>query len=399
MRVLHVLDHSIPLQSGYTHRTRAILREQRRLGWETSHLTSEKHPSEVLEEEVEGLVFHRTLPTGGLSGSLPVVRQLAVIRSLERRLSDVAKRVKPDVLHAHSPALNGVAALRVGRALGIPVVYELRAFWEDAAVDHGTSGEGGLRYRLSRGLESRVLKRADWVTTICEGIRADIVARGVPASKVTVIPNAVDVEGFTVERNRDEALARELGLNGAPVVGFVGSFYGYEGLALLLEALALLRDRGKKVQALLVGGGYEEERLRERARALGLGGQAIFTGRVPFERVRAYYDLIDLLVYPRLPMRLTETVTPLKPLEAMAMGKRLLASNVGGHRELVRDGETGFLFEAGDRTDLARKLEGLLSQDADEALRQRARRFVEGERTWARSVARYRPVYEALARA
>jgi glycosyltransferase involved in cell wall biosynthesis len=96
-------------------------------------------------------------------------------------------------------------------------------------------------------------------------------------------------------------------------------------------------------------------------------------------------------------MKLTETVTPLKPLEAMAMGKLLVASNVGGHRELIRDGETGLLFEAGSASDLVRKV--LLAFEDEELRRRipiRARRFVEEERTWAKGVAGYRPVYERL---
>lgn len=131
-------------------------------------------------------------------------------------------------------------ALRVGKRLGLPVTYEVRAFWEDAAVDHGTTAEGSLRYRLTRQIETHVLKRADHVFTICKGLRNDILARGVPAQKVTVIPNAVDVESFTVGGASDAVLRKELGLQGATVIGFIGSFYAYEGLDLLIQALPRL---------------------------------------------------------------------------------------------------------------------------------------------------------------
>ena len=181
LRILHILDHSIPLQSGYTFRTRAILREQRRLGWETFHLTSPKHAAPGgPEEDVDGLHFYRTPQDSGALARLPVVRELALMRATARRLEEVARDVRPDILHAHSPVLNAIPALWVGRRLGIPVVYEVRAFWEDAAADHGTSREWGLRYRLTRALETFAMRRAGHVTTICEGLKQDIVSRGIP---------------------------------------------------------------------------------------------------------------------------------------------------------------------------------------------------------------------------
>lgn len=247
MRILHVLDHSAPLLSGYTYRTLGILREQRRLGWETEHVTGPKHASDVTEEEAEGFVFHRTPKPAGVIAELPLLKQLAVMRALEGRLDELVPTIGPDILHAHSPSLNGLAALRVGRRRGIPVLYEMRASWEDAAVDHGTSSEDGLRYRLSRDLETHVLEKAAAVTTICQGLAHDIIARGIPQSKVTVIPNAVDVERFPAERRRDDTLARRFGLEGSDVVGFIGSFYAYEGLDLLLEAFpSLLQKRPKR---------------------------------------------------------------------------------------------------------------------------------------------------------
>ncbi len=397
MRVLHVLDHSAPILSGYTYRTLSILREQVRRGWETCQVTSSKHPSKSLEDEAEGFHFFRTPQPNGLGSRLPLLKQLAVVRSLERRLLELAPKLAPDLLHAHSPALNGLAALRAGRRLGLPVLYEVRAFWEDAAVDHGTSRDGGTRYRASRALETHVLRKADSVTVLCEGIRKDVAARGIPEGKVTVIPNSVDVERFSTERRRDPELTRALGLDGCEVLGFLGSFYAYEGLELLIEAFPALLSKRPRLRAILVGEGPREEVLRRRVRELGIEDKVLFPGRVPHSEVRRYYDLVDVLVYPRFAMRLTEMVTPLKPLEAMAMGKLLVASNVGGHRELIRDGETGLLFEAGNVSDLVRKV--LLAFEDEELGRRipaRARRFVEDERTWGRAVAAYGPVYERL---
>jgi PEP-CTERM/exosortase A-associated glycosyltransferase len=292
--------------------------------------------------------------------------------------------------------LNALPAIWVGRRHGVPVVYELRASWEDAAVDHGTTTEGSLRYRVSRGLESLALHLADQVTTICEGLRGDIAQRGVSRDKITVIPNAVDVTAFTFDAPPDEALRSRLGLQGATVLGFAGSFYGYEGLSLLIDAAQRMLPRHPDLRVLRVGGGPQDSALRAQAAAAGMADRVLFTGRVPHAEVQRYYELIDVLAYPRLPIRLTELVTPLKPLEAMAQGHLLVASDVGGHRELIEDGKTGILFRAGDGADLATKVLGALSlPDGGASIRVNGRAFVERERSWKRSVANYRDIYAA----
>ena len=306
----------------------------------------------------------------------------------------MAQQIKPDLLHAHSPVLNAYPALHVGRQLGIPVVYEIRAFWEDAAVDHGTQSEWGLRYRLTRAMETRAVRQANQVVTICGGLRGDLIARGIPLVKIGVVPNAVDIEQFSRGGEPDPALKARLGLGDSQVIGFLGSFYAYEGLDLLIKALPLVLERAPDVKLLLVGGGPQEANLKAQAAALNLADKVVFVGRVPHAEVNHYYDLVDLLAYPRHAMRLTDLVTPLKPLEAMAQGHLLIASDVGGHQELIEDGHTGVLFRAGDAADLADKaLAALNLPDGGAALRANGRHFVESERNWARSIANYRDIY------
>lgn len=398
MRILHILDHSIPLHSGYTFRTRSILKAQRALGWETFHLTSIKQGlTNSLEEVIDNFHFYRTPVNNSFINTLPIINQIAVMTSLTQRLIEVVDIVKPDILHAHSPVLNAIPALYVGKRKGIPVVYEVRAFWEDAAVDHGTSNAGGLRYRLTRGLETYALKRANAITTICEGLRNDIVNRGIGEHKVTTIPNAVDLTQFSLNHSTDHSLKLQLGLQNKRVIGFIGSFYAYEGLEILLRSLPTLLPLYPDLHLLLVGGGPQENFLRQTAQTLGIQDKVIFTGRVPHEQVEKYYDLIEVLVYPRLSMRLTDLVTPLKPLEAMAQGKLFIASDVGGHRELIRDGETGLLFKSGDPDALAQKIIYLFNTpDLWKSLIQGGRAYVENERNWQNSVARYKPVYNQL---
>ncbi|WP_448556541.1 TIGR04063 family PEP-CTERM/XrtA system glycosyltransferase [Thalassotalea montiporae] len=398
MKVLHVLDHSIPLHSGYTFRTRAILKMQHQLGIETCHVTSPKHGNtEALVEQIDDLLFYRSGSANGILSKLPVLNQWSIIAPLEKRILEVIEREQPDIIHAHSPALNGMAALRAGKKAELPVVYEIRAFWEDAAVDHGTCKEGDLRYQMTRSLESHVVKQADAVTTICQGLKNDLIARGVAENKLTVIPNAVNVEQFECITEKDNELVEQLQLSNKKVLGFIGSFYAYEGLDLLVSSLPAILEKMPDVCLLLVGGGPQEQNLKSQVAALGLSEHVMFTGRIPHDQVNQYYSLIDLLVYPRKSMRLTDLVTPLKPLEAMAQGRLFLASDVGGHHELIVDKQTGYLFSADNSSALVTKVVDIFQQpQAWSEILANGRAYVEHDRNWKNSVSNYMPVYKKL---
>ena len=401
MRILHVLDHSLPLQSGYVFRTMGILRAQRALGWETIQLTTPKQrDSNGLLQDIDGFRFYRTGAPEGILSSWPIGQELSLMTVTGRRLGAVIDETKPDVIHAHSPVLNALPALSIGRKRGIPVIYEVRGFWEDAAVDHGTASAWGLRYRASRALETHALRRAAAATTICEGLRGEIVGRGIPAGKITVIPNSVDLEHFATLPSFDPALAESLGVADSMVVGFIGSFYAYEGLDLLLEALPRLVGTIPNLKVVLVGGGPDRERLEAMARDSGQGDKVVFTGRVAHEDVPRYYGLIDLLIYPRRRQRLTDLVTPLKPLEAMANGRVLVASDVGGHKELIEHERTGFLFRADDLDDLVATVQNVAGRRQSwPEIRLAGRAYIERERTWLTTVKRYEQVYADARRA
>lgn len=397
-RILHVLDHSLPTHSGYTFRTRALMKAQVAKGWEVAGVTGVRHPEPGPDgETVDGLTFYRTAP---IAPGMPVINEWREIGALARRVEALAQTWKPDVLHAHSPVLDGLAALRVGKQLGIPVIYEIRAFWEDASVGNGTGREGSLRYRLTKMLETRAVKAADAVAVICEGLRGDLIARGIDPAKITVSPNGVDLDLFGDPPPRDDALADTLGIAADDaVIGYIGSFYDYEGIDDLIAAMPALVAVQPRARLLLVGGGPMEAALKAQAAASPAAAQIHFVGRVPHHQVERYYSLIDILAYPRKKMRLTDLVTPLKPLEAMAQGKLVAASDVGGHRELIEDGQTGTLFAPDDPTAIANALAKLLENQAIWAERRRiARIFVETHRNWSSNILRYEPVYQRLLR-
>ena len=391
LRILHILDHSLPMHSGYTFRTRAILTAQQARGWDVMGVTGARHTADGPDvETVDGLTFYRTPAHQPAPTPLGEAREVA---ALAKRVDALVDEFKPDLLHAHSPVLTALAGLRVAKKRSLPLLYEIRAFWEDAAVGNGTGREGSLKYRAIKALETYAVNRADAVAVICEGLASDLIAREVPAEKIMISPNGVDLGLFGDPPPPDLALAAELGLTGKTVIGYVGSFYDYEGIDDLIAAMCLLPD----AHLLLVGGGPMEFALRRQSKDSPAKDRIHFIGRVPHDQVERYYSLIDILAYPRKKMRLTDLVTPLKPLEAMAQRRLVAASNVGGHRELIEDGVTGTLFAPDNPQALAAALNNLLADRAGwDERREAARKFVERDRNWSSNISRYEPVYHRL---
>lgn len=401
-RVLHVLDHSLPIHSGYTFRTRAILKAQEACGIEVRGLTGQRHEIEIDPPSapgaiavVDALTFHRT---AGVPGGPVLLSEFREMSALTRSIQTLARDWRPDLIHAHSPALCGGGALQAARALGVPFVYEIRAFWEDAAVGNKKGKEGSVKYRLIRALETQIASRADAVFTICEGLRDDLIARGLDPARIEVMRNGVDLSLFGDPPPRDAGLAQELGIAAdAPVIGYIGSFYDYEGVDDLIAAMPILRQSHPGARLLLIGGGERDEQWRAVAAALPEPDAVVFTGRVPHAQVERYYSLIDILTYPRKASRLTELVTPLKPLEAMAQRRIVAASNVGGHRELIEDGVTGALFEPDNPEACAASLTRLLdTPERWEAMRDAGLKHVRERHDWARNAQRYHSVYQHL---
>ena len=395
IRILHVLDHSLPHLSGYAVRSHYLLRSQRQLSLRPIALTSPKHGSDTAGAEIDGISYLRT-PPAPRSTALAGIGEFQLMLRLARRLAEVVREQDIQLVHAHSPVLNGIPALWVARRTGIPVVYEIRAFWEDAAVDHGTHREASLRYRTIRALETWLIRRVDAVGVISEGLAREVIARGISPDKVFRIPNGVDTELFHPAA-RDFELEHRWGLEGKVVIGFIGSFYRYEGLDLLVQAFANLAATCPQACLLLVGAGETADSLRTEVQRLGIESRIVFAGPVPHADIGRYYSVCDVLVYPRKSMRLTELVTPLKPLEAMAAGKAVVGSDVGGLRELIRDHETGMLFAASDPDDLARVLTVLVGRpELRNALGANARACVGCEREWKTLARVYEQTYAVL---
>lgn len=409
LKILHILHRSVPGTHGYAIRSAEIVRNQLRKGLEPIVITS---PSQSAmgpldregSEYIEGVRYFRT---GGrfLSPSVDVrdtskvraaLRVAQNINMLSKALS-VGRRYRPDLVHGHSPFTCGIVADAAGRMLGIPAVYEMRGIWEDSHVARRKIDESSPIYRVVRFLENRALRGADLCCFICESLKQEILHRGiVDESRAIVTPNGVDVKRFT-PGSAGEELEQRLGLAGARVVGYIGTFFHYEGLDVLLEAMINICGRFHDVRLLLVGDGELMTRLREVVAAAGMEDRIVFTGLVAHDQVPEYYRLCDIMVLPRRDTRETRLVTPLKPMEIMAMAKPLVASDIGGHRDSVIDGVNGILFRSEDVTDLTDKLVHLIEHpEIGKGLGGRARTWVEQNRDWEVLVERYIKAYAVL---
>jgi len=408
-RVLHLVNDALPSASaGYTIRTHEIALAQRaanldphvvtRCGFPVTQGTLDARRLVMLD----GIPYHRLLPW-----HMPARADKAAAQGLELA-ARLTGQLRPSLLHAASNYANAVIALALGKRYGLPVVYEVRGFWEDTWLSRHLDSDKRANselYRRSRELETWCMLAADLVVTLGVAMRDEIVARGVPADKVLIVPNAVSAE-FLKPLPDATALRKELGIKpDEHVVGVVSSLVPHEGIGTLLEATKLLRARGLPVRALIVGDGPERAALQRQAEALGLavgiagrsGGAAIFTGRVPADKVREFHALLDVFVVPRTPDRVCQLVTPLKPVEAMASGLCVVTSEVKALAEIIKPDVTGALTIPQDPVALADSLELLVcSPDIRRKLGEAAREWVARDRTWAHNAARYRDAYARL---
>ena len=404
LRILHVLHNSLPLLCGYSIRSGAIVSHQRSQGLDPIVVTSSRQPEsvEARVEFIDGTPHFRT--QAHAEPALPILRERALMRRLQERVEQVIGETRPHIVHAHSPVLVGLPALLAARKHGLPFVYEIRDLWENASVDRGKFRHNSPLYRLARGLETYVLRRADAVVTICDALRWDVTTRVRDPRKVFVVGNGVDTTVFDPASVKVATeFRRQWRLEGKRVIAYVGTFQPYEGLDLLIRAMPAIRAGASNAHLLIVGGSAGEstaveQELQARVASLALGPHVTFTGRVPHVLAKNAYAMADIVVCPRLLTRTTALTTPLKPLEAMSLGRALVISDVPGMRELVHDGETGATFPAGDVDGLARVCLRLLEDPAlRRALGERAHAWVVEHRQWATLVARYHDIYAPLA--
>lgn len=404
--VVSVLGQSLPLRSGgYATRSHGILTGLAEQGWDVAAVTrlgfpfdlwwradDERTPAPV--DVVDGIPYHRLLTEG--VRHYPRAPLPPYVEEGARGIADLARERHAGLIHASSLYDVGMAGLGAARRLGVPFVYEMRGLkqlLEDARQPLFSSSP---RRAYLDQLEGTVARSADALLVITEALGREMVGLGVDPERITVVPNGVDASRFT-PRGRNEALAERLGLSGTTVIGYVGGLVHYEGLDLLFRATAQMRERRQDFHVLVVGDGAHQRTLHALVEELDLGEMVTFTGRVPHEDVEEYLSLVDITPFPRKPFKVCELISPIKPFEAMAMRKTVVASDVAALAEIVEDGVTGRLFAKGDADDLARVLEELLDAPEERArLGDAARTWVVEERDWRRIVGVVDGVYREL---
>jgi glycosyltransferase involved in cell wall biosynthesis len=407
--VLQFVTNALPrTNAGYTVRTHKIALAQRELGLDPQVVTRLGYPmAQGIADvrplvEVDGIRYHRLLPW------LPPRDPVAAVGKGADLAGPLVEGLGPSVLHAVSNHLNAAVALELGRRHRLPVVYEVRGFLEDSWLsrDPAHTPESAF-YRLTRELETRCMREADAIVTLGTAMRDEIAERGIDPAKIFEVPNAVDEE-FLEPLPDGAGLRRDLGIGVDEfVVGLTSSFYGYEGIDTLIDAAALLRDRDTPIVLLLVGDGPERGALEHRAAERGLladdgtgndgragAARVLFTGRVPMSSVRQFHAVLDVFAVPRRADRVCQLVTPLKPVEAMAGGIPVIASDVKALGEIVEPGVTGTLTLPEDPEAWANSLQELIySPERRQKIGQAAQEWVRAERTWRAVTARYLDAY------
>ena len=399
MKILHVMDHSLPRTDGYTIRAKYMLEAQVGAGHEVTVLTSPSQGGNASDASINGVHYCRS--QYNKYEKFDVARgakQLVFGSAIAHAMKNLMAHEQFDLIHAHTPFTIARVALTEARKHKLPFVYEKRNLWEESARARGkTSGKWPF-YQIARAMDRWVSVRADAICTITQALRANTIALGAAADRVFVVGNGVDVDAFkpqAASSEISEIRARCAGnIENAFVIGFIGSFFLFEGLPLLIEAFAELSPKYPCARLVLVGDGEDRQQVDQLIAKLALSDRAWVVGSVPHTTVLDYYAAMDALVYPRYPSMLTNMISPLKPLEPMAMARCVIGSNVGGIAELINNGETGLLFEAGSRSALIEVLEKLLCGKIDAAqLGARARAHVVANRQWRNMSATYEPAY------
>lgn len=396
-RICYVLHNSLPYSSGgYGTRSHGVAGGMLAAGHEVVVLTRPGFPVDIkaelsdadvpAEDLIDGIRYVRTLEPRRKGMSM-LQYVTAAADALERQM----RRVQPQVVISASNHVTALPALVAARRLGLPFVYEVRGLWEITRISREQEFEDTPAFAVQSLLEAKVAQLADHVYTLTEPMREELQSRGVPRAKIDLLPNSCDPARF-VPRARDAALAARLGIpDGVPVVGYIGTFVDYEGLEDLALACALLKQRGVTFRLMLVGNenasgtdrGPITEQILRIAEAEGMTDWLIMPGRVPHEEVESYYSLIDIAPFPRKPWPVCEMVSPMKPLEALAMEKAVLVSSVRALTEMIADGQTGRVFDKGSVASLADRLQELIADPAQRlALGRQGRTWVSAERTW-----------------
>lgn len=400
MKVLHILYQSYPNISGSSTRTKDILINQKKFGLSPICITSPFQKGEKVQNGIEmifGIKYYRCynnvdnyIISEDNKGLFSRLGKLTRILNFQKIILKIVKSESPDILHAHAMFFCAIPAIRIGRMYNIPVIYEVRSLWEDRRKD---SNPFNLYYQLEniilRAIETYCMKKANHIVSISEKLKDDIVKRGISSNKISVVGNAVDLE--FIEKQNFKINKR---VNSSLNFGYIGSISPIEGLSILIE---LFKEKFEGLNLLIYGSGKISE-VQGIITQIGNSKNIKYFGLLKREEIYKAYENIDVIINPRIMLPITDTITPLKPLEAMAFGKIVIASDVGGMKELIIDGYNGFLFKSGSILDLEYCIKRVLhlENNENESIRKNSKNFINNKKSWLINAGLYSNIYKQL---
>jgi PEP-CTERM/exosortase A-associated glycosyltransferase len=393
MRVLHIFDHSIPVHSDYSRRSIEIIKEQRRQGIETFHVTGIEHDAPYqANETIDGIDFYRCKKPLNPLGTLSPFQHKTAVNILHKKIEEIINTENVKVIHAHSPSSNGYAALKSGLKHNIPVHYEVRSFMEDEKVSLGVWEEGSRAYLKAQKNEMYVLEQATSITAVSQTLKDEMVLRGIDEGKITVVPDFLDLQNYKGPFDANVELQERMNVQDMVMLGYIGPFDECEGIDVLIRSMRSVILRVPNACLLLVGSGAIEGELQHLASRMMLGDRVIFTGCVPRDKLSDYFNMIDIMVYGRKSGRNSEMVPSFKLIEAMARQKNIIASDIGGHKDVIENGKTGMLFKSGDPIALADRIGDFVNDR--ESYVQDTLKFLSIERNKINMIKKYKEIYQ-----
>jgi len=404
-RVLYVLHNSLPYNSGgYATRGHGLMRGVKKTGWDVQVVTRRGYPHDRKGmndlptdklQVVDEIPYHRLIELEKGYGQINIA---AYLQAYAEDLAKLVLELRPSILHAASNHINGLVVNAVAKHFKIPSIYEVRGLWEITRISRQPEFHGSEYFQMMSNLEARSASDANYVFAITHALADEMKSRSEQITDVGLLPNGVHSNRF-IPAEPNLRLKEKLGIHRDTVVlGYIGSLVSYEGLDLLLESLPLVKNGiTQPFKLMIVGDGAYMETLQTLCHELELDDDVIFTGRVPHEEVEDYYSIVDIAPFPRLPLPVTEMVSPLKPFEAMAMEKAVIASDVMALAEIITDDMNGILFRKGEVEDLSAKLSTLIQDKEKRAkLGVNAREWVVENRDWEKISQTLSEIYQEV---
>ena len=388
MKVLHVLYQSLPNSAGSSIRSRDIVNNQLKMGLKPVIITSpfqqpfEKGKSKEIES---GVSYYRTFSNENevvsekKTGFLTQIRKLFRIINFSLQVYKVVKKENIDVIHAHAMFFCAFSAQFAGFLSNKPIVYEIRSLWEERYKKN--SFINYMIFSFVTVLETFSMLFANHIVVINDNLKSQLQKRlFLMRKKMTVVENAIDLDRVKISKFNKNNF----------VFGYIGTLSPIEGLDLLIKAFNDLKIKNK---LLIFGDGIELEKLKK----LAYGNNNIeFRGKVSNDEISKAYNQVDVIINPRIKNYLTDNVTPIKPLEAMAYKKLVLTSDVGGMKELVKNEFNGIVFNSDSYKEIKNVIVDVINRNDLDKIIENGYRYIKKERNWKVNAKKYNVIYQNL---